>query len=385
MVFLNLNWGNDTKSDVDYCFVQLSKLCRQLDSIWEEIGPGVVIIYEWVQFLKEHALESLSISSPFTPQRLRRHKWKTRRTADTRAYQDVASYSKLIAAIVDYDNQEREVAFNNSFFTCAVCFSEKPGTLCISFHGCHHVYCQDCMAGYFKVKIEDGSVKALTCPSHDCNTQALPSQVKQLVTPELFTKYDKFLLQSSLDGMSDIVYCPRPSCQMPVLIEKESSMGVCPGCTFAFCIFCRLGYHGLAPCKLVKPDEIRKIRDEYSTASDEEKIFMEKRYGKKQLKHIFEDLFTAEWLESNAKQCPNCSTSIQKVDGCNKMTCTKCRCYFCWMCFSILSRSNPYLHFNNPASKCFNRLFEGIARDNEFDEDDEEEDEDDWLLVVEHL
>ena len=187
--------------------------------------------------------------------------------------------------------------------------------------------------------------------------------------------------------MSDVVYCPRPTCQTPVLIEKESSMGVCPGCTFAFCIFCGLAYHGLSPCKLVKPDEIKKIRDEYNAASDHEKVFMEKRYGKKQLKHIFEDLFTAEWLESNAKQCPNCLASIQKVDGCNKMTCTKCHCYFCWMCLSILSRSNPYLHFNNPASKCFNRLFEGIQRDGQFENGDEfdDDDDDDWFFVVDRM
>ena len=357
------------------CHLQLSQLCQCLDNMWAETSPGMVIIYEWVQFLKEYTLESLSISSPYTLCRVRTRNKRGADKADPRAFQDVASYAKLVATIIDYDQQQRETSFNSSCFTCNVCFSEKSGTLCISFHGCRHVYCQECMASYFKVQIEDGAVKAMTCPSHDCDSQALPSQVKQLVTPELFAKYDKFLLQSSLDGMSDVIYCPRPTCLTPVLIEKESSMGVCPGCTFAFCIFCKLAYHGIAPCKLVKPDDIKKLRDEYNAASKDEKVFLEKRYGKNQLRHIFDDLFTSEWLESNAKQCPNCSASIEKLDGCNKMTCTKCRCYFCWMCFAVLSRSNPYLHFNDPKSRCFNRLFEGVEM---FDDDD---DDDEWFYM----
>ena len=33
------------------------------------------------------------------------------------------------------------------------------------------------MRGYFEVQINDGNVKALTCPDTDCETQANPSQV----------------------------------------------------------------------------------------------------------------------------------------------------------------------------------------------------------------
>lgn len=47
--------------------------------------------------------------------------------------------------------------------------------------------------------------------------------------------------------------------------------------------------------------------------------------------------------------------SHQKLDGCNKMTCTGCMQYFCWICMGSLSRANPYKHFTDPASLCFNR------------------------------
>lgn len=54
------------------------------------------------------------------------------------------------------------------------------------------------------------------------------------------------------------------------------------------------------------------------------------------------------------------------------MTCFKCRTYFCWLCSEVLSRSNPYNHFNAPGGQCYARLFEGV----EIDDDDIEDDED---------
>lgn len=47
--------------------------------------------------------------------------------------------------------------------------------------------------------------------------------------------------------------------------------------------------------------------------------------------------------------------TLQKIDGCNKMTCTGCRQYFCWLCKNMLSRGNPYDHYNDPSSGCFNK------------------------------
>ena len=40
----------------------------------------------------------------------------------------------------------------------------------------------------------------------------------------------------------------------------------------------------------------------------------------------------------------------------------------------MLSRDNPYEHFNDMKSRCFNRLFEGA----ELDDDDGDDSDDDW-------
>ena len=346
-------------------------MCKCLDDIWAEDDGGEVILFRWTQFLLDETLATLNVGSPFPLQYKRAHAQSNKkRRGDPRAFQDVASHNKLVGTILEYNQQEKERVFCSSYFTCNVCFSEKPGSLCMEFHDCGHVYCVDCLAGYFKVQIEDGAVKALNCPSEKCESQALPSQVKQLVSPELFAKYDRFLLQYSLDGMADIVYCPRPSCQTAVMLESESSMGVCPLCSLAFCAFCKHTYHGVSPCE-IKGSDARKLTEEYSAASREDKELLERRYGKRKLQRLLDEVVSEEWLDANAKQCPCCKASIQKIDGCNKMTCLKCRTYFCWLCMANLPRSNPYQHFNSPGSGCFNRLFEGI-------DVDEDEDDDDW-------
>lgn len=66
----------------------------------------------------------------------------------------------------------------------------------------------------------------------------------------MFAKYDSILLNVTLDTMSDIVYCPRRHCQYPVSRELNEQMANCPVCQYAFCVYCKMVYHGIEPCKV---------------------------------------------------------------------------------------------------------------------------------------
>ena len=74
-------------------------------------------------------------------------------------------------------------------------------------------------------------------------------QVKSLVSGDLYERYDRLLLQQTLDTMTDIIYCPRPACQFPVLIDDN--MASCPACRYVFCIYCKMAYHGVEPCRIL--------------------------------------------------------------------------------------------------------------------------------------
>ena len=47
------------------------------------------------------------------------------------------------------------------------------------------------------------------------------------------------------------------------------------------------------------------------------------------------DIADALWMAANTKKCPRCSTAIEKDEGCNHMSCRKCRHEFCWICMQV--------------------------------------------------
>uniref|UniRef100_A0A3B4X006 RBR-type E3 ubiquitin transferase n=1 Tax=Seriola lalandi dorsalis TaxID=1841481 RepID=A0A3B4X006_SERLL len=347
---------------------KMSSLCRRLDELWEE-NQGCVILFMWIQFLKEEALDFLCIQSPLEVIRGgSKEKSEPRLSSpsqlDPRAVLLMDPRADLLPQLLDFDEAQRQRVFDSKVFCCGICFVEKLGSSCLCFKECQHVYCKACMTEYFQIQIRDGNVQCLNCPEPKCTSLATPLQVKQLVDEELFARYDRLLLQSSLDLMADVVYCPRQSCGTAVMVEPDTTMGICSACQYAFCTLCKLGYHGLSNCK-IPADELRNLRDEYLSATSEGKKFMEQRFGKRVIQKAVEESFSRDWLNENCKCCPRCGTNIQKVDGCNKMTCTSCRQYFCWLCLGLLSRVNPYSHFNNPHSPCYNQLFQGVDLDEE--------------------
>ncbi|XP_072368638.1 E3 ubiquitin-protein ligase RNF14 isoform X1 [Scyliorhinus torazame] len=375
---------------------QLSVLCVHLDRIWKDNG-NCVVLFSWMQFLKEETLSFLLIKSPLEIQGNSekksdgtysnnkdkefgsRNKPKNLKEfpLDPRAIQDVESWACVLREILDFDQNQQQKVFNSKMFTCSVCFYEKLGIDCMHFKECKHVYCKACLKEYFEIQIRDGNVQCLNCPEPKCTSIATPAQVKELVREETFARYDRLLLQSTLDLMTDVVYCPRTVCKSVVMLEPGNTMGFCPGCRYAFCALCEMAYHGISPCRL-RAEKLSALRDEYLKADESGRQRLEKSYGRRVLQKAVEELCSQEWLDKNSKPCPRCGTNIQKVNGCNKMTCTGCKQYFCWLCIRPLSKVNPYSHFSDSSSPCFNELFQGI----EFEaEEDFLSDEDDDGIV----
>uniref|UniRef100_A0A1B8XVJ4 RBR-type E3 ubiquitin transferase n=1 Tax=Xenopus tropicalis TaxID=8364 RepID=A0A1B8XVJ4_XENTR len=202
---------------------QLALLCQRLENLWEEYAGGVVL-FAWMQFLKEGTLEYLKINSPYEIQLCE---------FGPKAIQDVESVTALIDCILDFNEAQQKKFFDSKSYMCDICFSEKRVA-----------------SRYYTVQIQDGQVQALNCPEPKCSSVATPAQVKLLVGEELFSRYDRLLLQSSLDLMADVVYCPRPNCRTPVMLEPGGEMGICSSCKYAFCTLCKLAYHAVAYCNI---------------------------------------------------------------------------------------------------------------------------------------
>ncbi|XP_069508581.1 E3 ubiquitin-protein ligase RNF14-like isoform X2 [Ambystoma mexicanum] len=327
--------------------VQLSALCKQLDYLWEE-NKGRVVLFTWMQFLKEAALQHLNITSPFEvtvhgeemcPQKSVIQKDGEHDThesiaqpglLDERALQDAESLDSLIRDILSFDEAQQARGFHCQLFQCNICFLDKLGIDCTQFKLCQHVYCNECLKAYFEVKIKEGHVHLLHCPEPECESVSTPAQVKQLVAEELFSRYDRLLLQSSLDSMVDVVYCPRLNCQTPVLKEPGGTMGICSNCHFVFCDLCKRIYHGVASC--TQPEEKEKeTRPNKSLAANSEAPVRKYNYKEETYRRWYEKA-SKRYIAANCKMCPACNVPIEKDGGCFRMHCTKCRTMYCWEC-----------------------------------------------------
>lgn len=105
-------------------------------------------------------------------------------------------------------------------------------------------------------------------------------------------------------------WCPAPNCQNAIEchVSARKLRTVVPSvvcdCGHPFCFGCGQASHAPAICPLVK-QWIKKCED---------------------------DSETANWISANTKECPKCSSTIEKNGGCNHMTCRKCRHEWCWIC-----------------------------------------------------
>lgn len=340
----------------------LANLCKKLDELWIE-NDNQCVLFTWISFLSSDIFEHLAIDIDNMKISGEENHAKN---IDKRAIKRPCSY----LLIKDYDKDQVVLKFQTSYFACKVCFVDKLGKDCTRFHECEHVFCNECMKGYFESQIASGDVNKLICPFDKCETQALQAQVLNLVGVELFNRYDGLLLKESLNMMSDIVYCPRVNCQSPVIPEDTLAQCNAIGCNYVFCALCRQGYHGIETCKITNV-EMKRICVEYTTGDAEMQKFLHKKYGEKRIKLAIEETYSMDLIRNTSKQCPKCKSWMQKLDGCNKMACVRCHCYFCWLCFCILSKNDPYSHFNSKNSECFEKLFEG-AWNLDNDEDDEE-------------
>ncbi|RDD37547.1 E3 ubiquitin-protein ligase RNF14 [Trichoplax sp. H2] len=357
---------------------QLSLLCEHLDQIWED-NTGCVVLFDWFQFLTDEAIDKLGILQSVCLH-LKSKKSATTsqeedlsdpvRVVDPRVVQEIPSLNMIMERIITFNEQTIDRNFINGYHACNICFDEKSGADCVQLQPCQHVHCKDCVSNYITVMIDDGKVNPIACPSQECSSQILPLMIQRLVSNEYYERYEQLQLRSALETMSDVVYCPRLSCQTAVLVEKNSLLGRCPGCQYAFCIKCQRAYHGVVPCTL-SPKDARELCERYMNGNAEERLEMVKLYGEQKLHKVIEQIQSEDWLQKNSKRCPRCRADIEKKDGCNKMHCVICHGNFCWICLQKLDKHRPYIHFSNPSSRCFNKLFDGIDQHDDSDDDDE--------------
>uniref|UniRef100_A0A3B3W0V2 RBR-type E3 ubiquitin transferase n=1 Tax=Poecilia latipinna TaxID=48699 RepID=A0A3B3W0V2_9TELE len=337
---------------------QLTSLSDRLTDLYQATG-GAVVLFSWIQFLREEALKHLDIHNllkvPSEQIDSSSASDRSQLPASVPAGQEVVPPNEdqsdssvsltasqiLLSQILIHDAEQKEKVFAATPFDCGVCFSSRLGSECVQLYECGHIFCRVCLDEFWKAQITEGNVRGVTCPQVDCSATPTPAQVKSLVGEELFHRYDHLLLQSTLDDMPDIMYCPRPTCGSAVLLEKSSPAAMCSVCSFAFCVDCKNTYHGRSKCH-EEPDLSTALIEEYAKSGKRRRRLLENKYGRKLFVYTFEKHISDKWISANTKPCPHCFSPIQKYFGCNHMFCTQCKGKF--TCNNKWSNVFPYKH-----------------------------------------
>eukprot|EP00041_Stephanoeca_diplocostata_P016160 m.315534 g.315534 ORF g.315534 m.315534 type:complete len:341 (-) comp20276_c1_seq35:169-1191(-) len=199
---------------------------------------GGEILYTWVQALQDESFCIVGMTSTIHTAALASPRvactCSDGATADGAANACAcgdasSSETRIVEELVAYDQHEQVKEFNNQYFECGICFTTKLGKDCLKLL-CSHVWCKECLGMHFESKIADGSVRQLQCPNTACSKQANPADVKDTVSDASFKKYEESLLEVALAEMDDVIRCPRPACQKPVIFQAGSRMGNCATC-----------------------------------------------------------------------------------------------------------------------------------------------------------
>ena len=201
---------------------------------------------------------------------------------------------------------------------------------------CGHNFCRSCWSEYLQVKIGDGKVTQLHCPAMSCE-QIVPFDLISLVVgADMSAKYLKFGIDAFVEASEDIRWCPHPGCTRAVRLKPEESVPredearggqrkvanpriVDCGSGHFFCWACSLEPHDPCNCEMWAEWKCKVLQEDKDNAKS---VFLAATGAS-----------SISWLAENTKPCPNCNCPIEKNDGCNHMTCVKCRHEFCWVCF----------------------------------------------------
>jgi E3 ubiquitin-protein ligase RNF19A len=173
-----------------------------------------------------------------------------------------------------------------------------------------HVFCMECVYKYLEVLINDSKVLHIKCPGDTCEIEFSDFDVKSLVTQEIYSKYLKFKARAELLADQSIRWCIRPDCEGFVRGSSNDKLKACPVCDFKICFQCGKAGHPKKSCEDV-------IDEDYEL-----------------------------WARGREIQlCPKCKHRIEKIDGCNHMSCAVCGYNWCWLCRGHYT-SNHFNAFN---------------------------------------
>ena len=194
---------------------------------------------------------------------------------------------------------------------CGCCFAEYPLNRMVhcSNEAGLHFFCKTCANMNAETEVGQGKY-VLVCMSMDgCSAGFSREQRDIFMDAKLKIALERIetehnLRMAGIENLESCPFCPYAA-EYPPIAETKIFSCVHPDC-------------GLESCRLCKKvSHIPKSCQEFAKES-----------GADSQRRRLEDAMS----EALVRKCNNCRTPFIKMDGCNKITCTKCRNVQCYIC-----------------------------------------------------
>ncbi|KAL7461813.1 hypothetical protein ACHAXS_002217 [Conticribra weissflogii] len=241
------------------------------------------------------------------------------------------SDSTASAAISAYSSQSTlDIANGNlkvAQLECQCCYIEYDFEDMVSCRRKGHLFCRTCLQKHVEQRIfglgnlgPSTETFEISCMhSSGCKSGFHEGQMRQALPEKVMKKYDEMRYMAVVEkaAMKDACKCPK--CQYLACADESVVVFHCPQCDYKSCRYCAEEAHPGIRCDQVE------TKDETD--------------GRK----IVEEAMTKAKIRTCPK--PGCGTKFCKSDGCNKMTCPKCRTLICYICRNEIPKTVAYGHF----------------------------------------
>ncbi|CAM6106789.1 unnamed protein product [Calypogeia fissa] len=195
---------------------------------------------------------------------------------------------------------------------CSICFCPMEDQHCLE--GCGHGFCRSCLIDQINSAIRHREGFPLTCAHNGCDQIFQLTDIRVLLTEEQQQDLQNASLSAFVaQSHGKYRFCTTPDCPNVYRISTAAGHSfTCAVCSVQLCTACHVEYHEDLSC------------EEYLQFKlDPDASLHAWRKGK----------------EKHVKNCPGCCSVIEKIDGCNHMTC-KCGKHVCWVCLSTFADSS---------------------------------------------
>ena len=133
-------------------------------------------------------------------------------------------------------------------FLCNICYEEHSLSNAKSLRKCKHRFCSSCFSQFYESLITDqGKHSSLSCPEYGCETIPTHSEIKDLISPSNFEKYNKFEKNLIVAKDFNLCFCSKPNCEQVLVINGLKTVQ-CDTCSQITCIKCKSKDHPGKTC-----------------------------------------------------------------------------------------------------------------------------------------